>query len=992
MKQILILSIAIFLCGETLSREREQETLLRIAASVLDRPSAPRQRGMAIDREDRTLRVIEQRAALAVVGSDVAGFAIVSRDDRVRPVLAYSMTGVFNKHDIPCGLKWYLDALDSNLQAMAADGYEWAPVDMKPHGNVKPMVEPLLQTDWYQGTPFNDWVPTYTDDNGSTKHFSAGCGCTAAAQVMYYHKHPEVGRGEVTYIYHPTHTTNMPVEDKDYPVELSCRFDTVHFDWSKMQARYDKRHSDDEDANTAVARLCAALGAGLKMQYTEKTGSGTSAKQIPETLTKHFGYSKDIRYTERSNYSDSLWMSTVFDELSNSRPVIYRGRPEDNVTGHLFVVDGYDADGLVHINWGFGNNSKYDGYFNINCLRPNNSTADYTAQQAMVVHTRPEHRAINMTELTLTQPGTLASLLTGHRAYRLKLSGTLNADDLKTLQQMGRGMKNNEGVITRELTHLDLSGATVPDNVIPEKMFEDCKSLIYMVLPQNLERLEQLSFHNCSNLTQLVMPSGLQHIGDYAMHNCTSLTDVCLPKGLKTLGNVPFAACVAISGFSVEEGNTHFTAIDGILTTADGKKLVAHPIARTEATIPASVDSIGPHAFRYCVNLTDVHIPQHVKVVCESAFMNCSNLGTVTIEEGVKRILGMAFNNCDSLRTLHLPASIDSIGRRLFIYADNMQTVTISDNNPNFCVENNCLLSHDRKRLVQSILTEVETVDIPASVESIERFAIFYSKAKSLTVPSTLKKIGRESIYFCQELTQIVIEEGLEVIDNYAFNGCSALTEMHLPSSLKTIGCAIFVNCSGLQHAYIDQASPLFQSRDNMLFSKDATRLLQQLADNKKEYVVLETVTSIAPNCFQYKTNLQQITIPTSVTSIGNYVLYGCTSIKDVFCLSSAPIRLGQYVFAKTDLSNATLHVPYGQRQAYLDATGWNLFGNIVEMAATPCDVNGDGKINTADIAAIIGVIAEGHDSPYINAADVNNDGHVDIADIISVISSISHE
>lgn len=114
------------------------------------------------------------------------------------------------------------------------------------------------------------------------------------------------------------------------------------------------------------------------------------------------------------------------------------------------------------------------------------------------------------------------------------------------------------------------------------------------------------------------------------------------------------------------------------------------------------------------------------------------------------------------------------------------------------------------------------------------------------------------------------------MIDNYAFNGCSGLTEMHLPSSLKTIGCAIIVNCSSLQHADISEASPLFQTCDNMIFIADGTQLQQQLSDNKKEYVEPETVTSIASSCFRNMTNLQRQTFPASVRRQGQHCRQCC--------------------------------------------------------------------------------------------------------------------
>ena len=141
--------------------------------------------------------------------------------------------------------------------------------------------------------------------------------------------------------------------------------------------------------------------------------------------------------------------------------------------------------------------------------------------------------------------------------------------------------------------------------------------------------------------------------------------------------------------------------------------------------------------------------------------------------------------------------------------------------------------------------------------------------------------------------------------------------------------------CTGLSHVDISEASPLFLTDDNMLFSKDGTRLLRQLTDDKEDYTIPPTVTAIGQGCFRFLNTLQRLTIPANVTSISHYVLYGCKNLTDVYCLAVTPIRLGNYVFALTDLSTVTLHVPHGCRYAYSVSTGWSQFGTIVDDLST---------------------------------------------------------
>ena len=787
-----------------------------------------------------TLRIVQRGETYTVVQAEGGGFALVSNDDRLRPVLGYSPGGRFDAADLPCGMRWYLESLDqrsrlrlsesrveqvptlpsmsrldqrSRLKNVGADGYEWTPVGIKPSDDVKPQVEPMLQTDWYQHTPFNDWCPTYVDGNGMVNHHVVGCGCTAVSQVMYYHRHPEVGRGETTYEYDPKQVFYETEPVAENMVSLSCRFDTVRFDWNSMAAQYYNRRSSDEAANAAVARLCMAVGIAMKMEYTETSGSGSGMDDAARALRDHFGYGIDTRYLVRSQYADAIWMDMVFEELSNGRPIVYGGKPGPNRVGHFFVLDGYDTDGLVHINWGWGDNARYDGYFELNYPCANTTSHHFSEFQTMVVRVRPEDVPLEMKELTVATPGTLADMLPADRSLRLKVKGLLDVSDLQALRQLGCGMKDADGRITAELTHLDLSEATVPDDILPESAFESCTALLDVVLPSSLKGIGDRAFLNCSRLYHAGMPSGLHEIGTFAFQNCTSLTDIVIPRDVETIGNGAFSACIANEAFAVEAGNRCFATIEGLLTNAARNKLVCFPAKRTEAYIPATIDSIGPFAFRYCIGLTQVHIPGTVKTLEKYAFMSCLNLAAVTIDEGVQSILGGAFNKC------------------------------------------------------------------------------------------------------------------------------STLTEVHLPASLQTIGENIFINCAALHHVDISEASLFFRTEDNLLYSKDGTQLVQQLTDDKEELVVPSTVTVIAAGCFRYLNNLRRLTIPASVASIGNYVIYGTKGLTDVTSLAVNPIALGNYVFYNEEIGQATLHVPTSSQKDYQTATGWMKFGTVSADQPSPIKV-----------------------------------------------------
>ena len=87
---------------------------------------------------------------------------------------------------------------------------------------------------------------------------------------------------------------------------------------------------------------------------------------MARALRDHFRYDKGVSYKSRPNYTQATWEQLLRNELIADRPIVYSGTGSGG--GHAFVCDGYDANGLFHINWGWGGMS--DGYFNLNYLVP----------------------------------------------------------------------------------------------------------------------------------------------------------------------------------------------------------------------------------------------------------------------------------------------------------------------------------------------------------------------------------------------------------------------------------------------------------------------------------------------------------------------------------------------------------------------------------------------------------------------------------------------
>ena len=158
-------------------------------------------------------------------------------------------------------------------------------------------------------------------------------------------------------------------------------------------------------------------------------------------------------------------------------------------------------------------------------------------------------------------------------------------------------------------------------------------------------------------------------------------------------------------------------------------------------------------------------------------------------------------------------------------------------------------------------------------------------------------------------------------------------------------------------------------------------------------------VTAIAEKAFENKTNMKEVTIPQSVTVIGESAFAGCSNLVAIYCYAENPANLtgtvkarsrsgeevsvASKVFEGVNKETCVLWVPKGCVAAYRNASGWGEFTNIKEMFK-PGDANGDGELNETDRNYIIRhVMGDTPDDFDEEAANLNGDDRIDVADIV---------
>ncbi len=291
-----------------------------------------------------------------VFNAGTTGFVIIAGDDNVMPILGYSDENNFDPANLPQNVTKWLEGykneiryvIDNNIAASETIHQEWRNLrngsQAQARTEAASAVSPLLQTRWNQSPYYNSLCP-----GGSV----TGCVATATAQIMKYWNYPSSGSGFHSYN-HSSYGT------------LSANFGGTTYQWGAMP-------NVVSSSNNAVATLMYQVGISVDMDYSPQASNAYMiSAESPLTncaeyaLKTYFGYKNTLQGIQRTNYSNSQWLSLLKAEFDAGRPVLYAGFGSGG--GHCFVADGYDNSDFIHFNWGWG--GSYDGYFQINALNP----------------------------------------------------------------------------------------------------------------------------------------------------------------------------------------------------------------------------------------------------------------------------------------------------------------------------------------------------------------------------------------------------------------------------------------------------------------------------------------------------------------------------------------------------------------------------------------------------------------------------------------------
>ena len=324
---------------------RTPQEALTIASQFTTPQGASRMRARASEASS----VIADSASVYYAVNTRGGFVLVGADDRLPEVLGYSDHASFDPDNLSPEFRFWMQCYEEELSQITNP---LSPPLRGGWGGVS--VSPLLSSTWNQSSPYNDLAPLYNETGGRCV---TGCVATAMAQVMYYHKYPEIGTGSHSYLWVCTNPVGKSAT-------LSANFGQTVYNWSSMLDTY-KSYTPQQGA--AVATLMYHCGVSIEMGYGQSSGAYT--EKVPVALNTYFGYDPNYQRIRKDMYPADSLNRIIAAELQANRPVLVSGSNDEG--GHAFVCDGCDNKGYFHINWGWGGSN--DGYYLLTALNPGKS-------------------------------------------------------------------------------------------------------------------------------------------------------------------------------------------------------------------------------------------------------------------------------------------------------------------------------------------------------------------------------------------------------------------------------------------------------------------------------------------------------------------------------------------------------------------------------------------------------------------------------------------
>ena len=411
-------------------------------------------------------------------------------------------------------------------------------------------------------------------------------------------------------------------------------------------------------------------------------------------------------------------------------------------------------------------------------------------------------------------------------------------------------------IIGKGITYVYLSG--------DEWKYQGIKTVIMS------DTVTDFELGGCVNLESVTLSKNIKEIPKYEFYGCKNLVNVNLPNGLNRINAGAFQSCTSLK----------------------------------EITIPDTVTLYGDNIFEGCESLEKVRLSKNAKAISCDMFKNCKNLKDIIIPEGVTSI-DDSFDKAKITGTLKIPRSMEFI----YIYPEVDGDILVPchlalDWYSEVYLKEGCTYYHEGG------VTDFDEDNCSVCVRtgSCGDDTTYKMTLHGKTTISGRGEINDISYQIREEITELIIENGIYRIDSYLFQGAKNLRTLEIADSVKEIGEYAFSRCSKLETAkigknlktdieevfygdislktfIISQENSYYAVMDGVVFSKDLTQLLYFPANREgEEYRIPENVMKIGTCAINYNQNLKKIVFPKNIviSDDNGFDLIGSTKLEAV--------------------------------------------------------------------------------------------------------------
>ena len=402
-----------------------------------------------------------------------------------------------------------------------------------------------------------------------------------------------------------------------------------------------------------------------------------------------------------------------------------------------------------------------------------------------------------------------------------------------------------------------------------------------VVIEEGVQIIGQQAFNGCSNLRSINLPQSLTKIGHLAFYDCKKIERVTIPRGVRDIGNYVFANCTLLADAVFENGNNIIS--DSCFTNCSNLRKV---------TIPSTVQTINSTAFNNCLKLDEINLEDNQSYVFDNGILKTAdgtkivfmtngllaNISTFEIPNGVTNF-GMNIGLYTNIKQINIPSTLESLGAANK-FPKSISNVIVDENNTRYASENGILYTKDDKTLIMCYLKEKD-INIQEGILTLNAYCFKQAEnAENIILPESLQTISSSALRENNKFNKILIGKNV-----------SSISPMFK-----------LTNYAGTVE--ISEENPYYTIENNILYSKNKKTLICALYQITGSFTVPGTVENIGNLAFDVQgmqevilesgvkkidsaafsqcSNLKKITIPDTVTNMGEDLFERCNNLESI--------------------------------------------------------------------------------------------------------------